>query len=791
MKETTQRLIDQLPSIPEGRPMLIAEPSLAEALFHDARKHRYLIPFPIKTPRELLPTISPSIILFLREEFGISPYLSVRLFPLLAALPLQKPMTSTKRISELYELRDQLVNHKILSLDHLLWMTNYTAFVLNGAVAPKRFQTITRLAITRPSSNSIAQYVADDDYAMLHAALDYIGYLLDTGVKLDDIQLIGAQDNDSLIIRRLAQSYGWTVAESNPPLLINEPGYMKYREKLVGGLFHDTVQTLVAETQGTLPEYLQVLHSLSLILSREQAQKYPDVLAFFISRATLQRPRMKNALKLSSFSQWNSFSEKTHVILIHASEEYFPQTIKDNDYLSDEEKSICGLPTSLDENKAAYTTFNQLLSTTSNLALFHANISDGNDCHPLKLKHLNRPIIDLNLTIDSLTKSFSLAMTAYRYAVDEFRRNAYGKPLWNEQERLRIAAPYITKYSPQFGGLASATQEKVMARSNILSATSLKTFSECRFRFLIEHLFPTPVNDSKFAAELGTITHATLETSFNQQMFVSPLITAEHFPTMREQTLASLFIKQLELVIEYLIENEVASKFKTMSEEQSFSFRSEFDSRFIVKGKIDKIQTYMKNENTYMVVIDYKTGATKFNEKNFRQGTDVQLLFYLNLLQHHQRYASFKIAGLYYQPLNIAGLDRTGALYADVLKDAIKLSGITLDDPALFIDYTANRTKIIGAKLKNDGTFASSRAQTVKSTEEINELGALLTTQINQAIDAIRQGHFSINPLPNNPRTHVSSSCEYCPLKHVCYLANSNEPSLEQEESDEEEELNG
>ena len=174
--------------------------------------------------------------------------------------------------------------------------------------------------------------------------------------------------------------------------------------------------------------------------------------------------------------------------------------------------------------------------------------------------------------------------------------------------------------------------------------------------------------------------------------------------------------------------------------------------------------------------MDYKTGNKKFDEKQFEKGTALQLVFYLNLLAHDARYPQFKVFGFYYQPLNIGALPRHKESQEILIEKSIRLSGITLNNVPLYESYAGDLNPIESVSLTTKREFK--RSKNLKDEQAIDSFMTRIEHHITTAVEAIRHGQFDINPQPNNAKTHISESCEYCPFNHICYLAHSQHPRV-------------
>ena len=148
-----------------------------------------------------------------------------------------------------------------------------------------------------------------------------------------------------------------------------------------------------------------------------------------------------------------------------------------------------------------------------------------------------------------------------------------------------------------------------------------------------------------------------------------------------------------------------------------------------LSGTIDRVDLYKNGDQTYVHVVDYKTGSAKFSLKDVENGKDMQLIFYL--------YAATKLdpahsvpAGAYYLLI-----DKTGE------RPTAKKDGFTIgsaDDP------------------EEKGLKKMTR-------DEINALIERVCANVTEIAERIFSGCAE--------KTPSEDACQYCTVRENCKVA--------------------
>lgn len=199
-------------------------------------------------------------------------------------------------------------------------------------------------------------------------------------------------------------------------------------------------------------------------------------------------------------------------------------------------------------------------------------------------------------------------------------------------------------------------------------------------------------------------------------------------------------------------------------------------------GRIDRVDTWQNEGRTYLRVIDYKSGETKFSLDDIARGLHLQLLVYLFALWHPENPAfRERIAGT--GEILPAGVLYTGARVPEKLYDAPQTSETVLADAhrsvyrsgLLLADETVLRAmdrdlsgRYLPVRLRADGSFYKASEKSLSTLERLGSLLGSLETAVCRLAGGLRAGDGTARPLSEGGNRHV---CRYCDMKAVCRSA--------------------
>ena len=181
-----------------------------------------------------------------------------------------------------------------------------------------------------------------------------------------------------------------------------------------------------------------------------------------------------------------------------------------------------------------------------------------------------------------------------------------------------------------------------------------------------------------------------------------------------------------------------------------------------VQGRIDRIDRWNDQDETWLRVIDYKSGLSELNLSRLYFGLQLQLIIYLAAAlgrgENHPAGAFyFKVA----DPVVESESRDPEAVEGERVKE-LRLSGLYINDQAVLKAMSPGVDKIVNLTLKSDGTPQSSASM-------LDEDGfALLIRYAIEAAarmtDEIAAGKTGIDP----KKMSGFCSCDKCDWKNVC-----------------------
>ena len=200
--------------------------------------------------------------------------------------------------------------------------------------------------------------------------------------------------------------------------------------------------------------------------------------------------------------------------------------------------------------------------------------------------------------------------------------------------------------------------------------------------------------------------------------------------------------------------------------------------RVLLRGSIDRVDTYVKNGVTYVRVIDYKTYNKTFKASLVEYGLDTQMLHYLFA---YCRCKQALPAGVLYYTIALPFSELTGNESEPELtalaEKTLKREGILLDDPDIVFAMSES-CEFVPVARKKDGTI-SDRGNRLRSAEQFKELGIILEEGVKKLSKEVFAGNMDIAP---NEIPGGDDPCKYCKLAGFCRAA--NKPKEETDETD-------
>ncbi len=340
---------------------------------------------------------------------------------------------------------------------------------------------------------------------------------------------------------------------------------------------------------------------------------------------------------------------------------------------------------------------------------------------------------------------------------------------------------------------------ELFGKNMYISASKVEKFYNCPFSYFCEYgIKAKPRSEAQMdPAQTGTLVHYALERFLSENPknefteFSSDIVREKISEIIDDYVVEMLggyadksagFVRTINLIKEnsikiamQLIDEFSHSEFIPIDFELKINndgdvspYLIELENGGMVKiiGSVDRVDKYETEDNTFIRVIDYKTGGKEFNLSEVFSGLNMQMLIYLFAIWQNggERYGNVLPAGiLYFQAKsprisrsNLTRYSTESEAKAQMRKD-IKMSGMVLNN----LDVVNAMEKdclglFVPAKLTKNGSLSGN----VISLKKLEYLRDSVNENIRNMASSLQNGMISALP--------VEEGCRYCKYIDVC-----------------------
>ncbi|MBQ8472261.1 MAG: PD-(D/E)XK nuclease family protein [Bacilli bacterium] len=596
-----------------------------------------------------------------------------------------------------------------------------------------------------------------------------ISELLNQGISIQKIKLTNVTTEYMQILKRMSKFYNLNINN----LEKNSIYATVITNKLLCLIDNNSSKEEIIEFINSITN-IDIKTSFLKILNRyyfvDNYYLVKDLIKEDLKNTNLKNIKYKNAIEIIPLDD-NLVNRDDFVFLVGFNLENIPKTYKDIDYLNDSLKEQLGLFTSLEKNKLEHEKVLKTIKNINNLIITYKDTDPYKSYYPSNLiEELGYKVIDNDISLNQTSNIYNkIKLTTkldnlLKYGVKENDLSS----LFNTYSSI----PYLT-YDNKFTGINNFKLNKLT-----LSYTSLDNYYHCKFRYYIDNILKLNIYEDTFKIYIGNLFHFILskifEDNFNFLYEFNNYIKDKEF-TKKELFYLNILKEELESIINIIKYQHGLSGLNKVKLEENIVLK--YQDNYLFKGIIDKIMYKEKDGNTYISLIDYKTGTPKTDMTNLIYGIDIQLPVYAYLLKKSNLFLNPNIIGFYFQKIlhekNSFDLKKNKE---EILKDNLKLNGYSISDEYLvnmFDESYQNSELIKGMKMTSKGF---SHYTKVITEEEIDELVNVVDLKIKNAFKEIREADFKINPKVIGGE---NIGCLFCKYKDLCFKTGSDYVYLE------------
>ena len=199
-----------------------------------------------------------------------------------------------------------------------------------------------------------------------------------------------------------------------------------------------------------------------------------------------------------------------------------------------------------------------------------------------------------------------------------------------------------------------------------------------------------------------------------------------------------------------------------------------------VVGKVDRVDGWLKDGKLYLRVVDYKTGAKRFDLAELRYGLGIQMLLYLFALgrEGKELFGGYPIepAGVLYLPARekLLNLPR-GATEEEIeraMHKELQRSGMVLSDPEVLraMEHSALESPCyLPVRVRKGKDGGTEIAGSIATSAQLGKLGRYVEELLREMVRELARGNIDADPWA---RGEQDSACTYCEFAPACHFEN-------------------
>ncbi len=367
---------------------------------------------------------------------------------------------------------------------------------------------------------------------------------------------------------------------------------------------------------------------------------------------------------------------------------------------------------------------------------------------------------------------------------------------------LRAAAPEAcarvdgAALDRDFSSADAGLPRALLGGSCALSATRIDQFYQCRFAYFLKYILHVrPLDKAELnPLEAGSFVHSVMENTLKafggdltapeqaalraQADLCAERYAAERLgesaaaPRMRY--LIGRLKEQAGRLLMQLRREQEQSEFRPADYELKIGPGAEIEpsvletpggEKVYVVGSVDRVDVLRRDGQSYLRVVDYKTGYKKFSLADVYYGLNIQMLLYLFTVCDNggARYAGPVPAGVMYMPSDPSAPGASGG-DERAARLAYRMDGLVLDDPEI---VRAMEKEIGGLYIpvyqKQDGSLKKS--EKLASAAKLGVIRRHIEKTVLEMAQALYDGAWDVCPAT---RENGESACAWCDYFAVC-----------------------
>jgi len=599
----------------------------------------------------------------------------------------------------------------------------------------------------------------------------------DDGTPLNKIAVLNAHRAYTPLIRRIFPQFGIPVENLSERPLFEQPSVQRFLAALSPGRsvresFEKALEK--AFSASPTPEEEHVKERLVTVLNGFVGTDHPlpvvkDALMHILKEKKATHKKLLDAVRIETFSTIDT-EERPHAHVVGLHEGHFPALAEEDDILEARDKEEIGLPSTAEVNGLKK---KEIRAVLSDLASIHLYVSSRSLEEQFSESHFLEELrADLDWEEEAPTpfekRIYSETNDALHVKTlyDEYM--TYGTEEMDLIKGLDAFREEFDTFDNRFTGIEAETLNKFLRFPLDISYTRLSDYFECPFRFYLDHVLSVDKVEKNQAMMLGSFIHDVLEEGLFDRTLDETLLEekAKRHLSSAQDAREAYFIEKAKEAVKtahkHLFAQFERTEFQVHESEASHTKTYGDPPKARLKGVIDRVL----KDGADHVIVDYKSGNPTFDLALAVHGIKAQLLVYMLLFREtnpRTRFLGFYEQKTYLRPLN----REEEKTHEDLTAEFFRFDGFTRADKEAVLRFdprALDDSFIKGLRFNKDGDI-SKQAKTF-AEEDLEHLLAHTEELVEEALESISRGEFSIRPKKEG-RNIIS--CSYCVYADVCH----------------------
>ena len=582
----------------------------------------------------------------------------------------------------------------------------------------------------------------------IHYIANEIASLIDKGISTQKIKLMNVDESYFNTIERIFNLYNLKPGINYKRILSSYPIVKEfiniYKQK------EETIESSLSKLDSNNPIYNEIINIINKYLKYDSK----ELIIYKLEHSYLTSNKFDNEISLVDYLEY-PIKDDEYYFMISFNETIIPKNYMDTEYLTDNIKELLNLETTKELNKELRIETINIINSIKNLTITYKLKDFKSNYYPSSLIsnfEVEKQLVDYKISYSETYNKMSLVKEYDNYIKYGYKSNNFD--LLNNNYQISYNS-FNNKYHKI---------DRTMDKLN-LSYSKMQIYNKCAFRYYLTDILKLDIFEENFSTVIGSMVHFVMEKCLSNEDYdvnkYASIYLKDKELTKKEQFFLEKYKKEVsELLNQVLLEKEYTTLKDALYEKK---IDIDYGNNIHFIGIIDKVLYNTDGLNTYIALVDYKTGNDDISLKYLKYGLNIQLPIYL-YLSKELPFKNPLYTGFYLQKFNLTDKD-------------YRLVGYSNSNPDILSKFDNNyeSSKIIkGLKTLKDGSF--SKNSKVLTNEEINNIKDITKNIINDTINKIKNNCFEINPKIDNEK---NISCEFCKYSDICFKQKEDEIKLE------------